>query len=100
MVGLVRQVLVAASEFGGELFHMANSDVEQAFDQMRQEDQVRALRARGATHEEAWLIARDLVGSVVVLEVPEFLGRTFRSRCPWQGVGFKEEFSHPILGTT
>ena len=70
VTGLIRQVLVTASEFDGAEVHTSNSDVEKTFDQLRHTDQISALIARGATNEEAWLIARELSGIYLFLEVP------------------------------
>ena len=70
IIALIRQVIITANEFDGEHVHIGNSDVKTAFDVMRHEDQVKALRARGVTSEDAWRIARELAGTTLLLEVP------------------------------
>ena len=70
VVSIIRQLIITAREFDGDHVHIGNSDVKTAFDEMRHEDQVRALRARGVTSEDAWRIARELAGTTLLLEVP------------------------------
>ena len=70
IVSLIRQIIVTAKEFEGEHVHVANNDVKTAYDVMRHEDLMHAMKARGLSSKEAWVVAREMAGAQLLLEVP------------------------------
>ena len=70
VVGLIRQVLITGREFAGEHVHISNNDVKTAYDVMKHADIMHAMKNSGLTNKEAWVVARELAGSQLLLEVP------------------------------